>query len=253
MRSSRPVIGLVCDHRTVSKHPFHMADESYITALRDGAGALPMLIPALDPPLAPQDILASIDGLLFSGSPSNVSPRHYGGKVPRKGSLQDERRDATALALLRSAADADKPVMCICRGCQELNVALGGTLHQSVHEVPGRFDHREREGAPLDEQYGPAHSVTLVEGGLLARIVPQRTFAVNSLHGQGIDKLAPPLFADAMAPDGQVEAVSMPGAKSFLLGVQWHPEWRWAENEISRAIFAAFGAALRGQRVSPPA
>jgi putative glutamine amidotransferase len=228
----------------VSKHPFHMASEEYIAAVRDGAGAMPLLIPALDPPLAPEDILANVDGLLFSGSPSNVSPRHYGGQPPRKGLLQDERRDSTALPLLRAAVDAGKPVMCICRGFQELNVALGGTLHQNVHEVTGRFDHREK-GTALDEQYGPAHPVSVAEGGLLARIVPQRVFEVNSLHGQGIDKLAPPLFADAAAPDGQIEAVSMPGAKGFLLGVQWHPEWHWAENEISRAVFAAFGAALR--------
>jgi putative glutamine amidotransferase len=221
-----------------------MAAEEYIVAVRDGAGALPLLIAALDPPLAPEDILASVDGLLFSGSPSNVSPRHYGGQEARKGSLQDERRDATALALLRTAVEAGKPVLCICRGFQELNVALSGTLHQAVHEVPGRVDHREK-GTALDEQYGPAHPVTVAEGGLLARILLQRSFEVNSLHGQGIDKLAPPLHADAAAPDGQIEAVSMPRAKGFVLGVQWHPEWRWAENDISRAIFAAFGAALR--------
>ena len=244
MRSSRPSVGLVCDHRRIGKHPFHMAGEEYIAALRDGAGALPLLIPALDPPLTPEDILASVDGLLFSGSPSNVSPRHYGGQPARKGSLEDERRDSTALPLLRAAVEAGKPVLCICRGFQELNVALGGTLHQAVHEVPGRFDHREK-GTALDEQYGPAHPVAVAEGGLLARIVPRRSFEVNSLHGQGVDKLAPPLHADAAAPDGQIEAVSMPGAKGFLLGVQWHPEWRWAENDISRAIFAAFGAALR--------
>ena len=244
MRSSRPRAGLVCDHRRVGQHPFHMATEEYIVAVRDGAGALPLLIAALDPPLAPEDILASVDGLLFSGSPSNVSPRHYGGQEARKGSLQDERRDATALALLRTAVEAGKPVLCICRGFQELNVALSGTLHQAVHEVPGRVDHREK-GTALDEQYGPAHPVTVAEGGVLARIVLQRSFEVNSLHGQGIDKLAPPLHADAAAPDGQIEAVSMPRAKGFVLGVQWHPEWRWAENDISRAIFAAFGAALR--------
>ena len=243
MRSSRPSVGLVCDHRRIGKHPFHMASEEYIAALRDGAGALPLLIPALDPPLAPEDVLAGVDGLLFSGSPSNVAPRHYGGPPARKGSLQDEHRDATALPLLRAAIEAGKPVLCICRGFQELNVALGGTLHQQVHEVPDRLDHREK-GAALDEQYGPAHAVTAAEGGLLARIVPRRSFEVNSLHGQGIDKLAPPLFADAAAPDGQIEAVSMPRAKGFLLGVQWHPEWRWAENEISLAIFAAFGAAM---------
>jgi putative glutamine amidotransferase len=220
-----------------------MAGEEYIIALRDGAGAMPLLIPALDPPLAPEDILARVDGLLLSGAASDVSPRLYGGGTPRKGVPLDERRDATALPLLRAAVEAGKPVLCICRGFQELNIALGGTLHQQVHEVPGRFDHREK-GTALDEQYAPAHPVTVAEDGLLARIVPRRSFEVNSLHGQGIDKLAPPLHADAAAPDGQIEAVSMPSAKAFLLGLQWHPEWRWAGNEISRAIFAAFGAAL---------
>jgi len=220
-----------------------MASEEYIAALRDGAGALPLLIPALDPPLAPADILARMDGLLLSGAASDVSPRLYGGGAPRKGVPLDERRDSTAVPLLQRAIEAGKPVLCICRGFQEFNVALGGTLHREVHEVPGRFDHREK-GTALDEQYGPAHTVTVAEGGLLARIVPRRSFKVNSLHGQGIDKLAPPLFADAAAPDGQIEAVSMPRAKGFLLGVQWHPEWRWAENEISRAIFAAFGEAI---------
>jgi putative glutamine amidotransferase len=243
MRSSRPSVGLVCDHRRIGKHPFHMASEEYIAALRDGAGALPLLIPALDPPLAPADILARMDGLLLSGAASDVSPRLYGGGAPRKGVPLDERRDSTAVPLLQRAIEAGKPVLCICRGFQEFNVALGGTLHREVHEVPGRFDHREK-GTALDEQYGPAHTVTVAEAGLLARIVPRRSFKVNSLHGQGIDKLAPPLFADAAAPDGQIEAVSMPGAKGFLLGVQWHPEWRWAENEISRAIFAAFGEAI---------
>ena len=243
MPSSPPSVGLVCDHRRMGQHPFLMSGEEYIVAVREGVGALPLLIPALDPPLAPEDILASFDGLLFTGSQSNVAPRHYGGRPAREGTLQDERRDATALPLLRAAIEAGKPVICICRGFQELNVALGGTLHQQVHEVPGRFDHREK-GETLDEQYGLAHPVTVAEGGLLARILPRRSFEVNSLHGQGIDKLAPPLFADAAAPDGQIEAVSLPGAKGFLLGTQWHPEWRWADNDISRAIFAAFGAAL---------
>ena len=247
MAVPRPTVGLVCDHRMVNAHPFHMAGEKYATALRDGAEALPLLIPALDPPLAPRDVLSVIGGLMFTGSPSNVSPRHYGGKTPREGVLQDERRDATSLPLLRLAIEMGKPVLCICRGFQELNVALGGTLHQHVHEVEGRRDHREKKSASLDEQYGPVHPVTVALGGLLAKLVGVRGFDVNSLHSQGIDKLAPSLHADAAAPDGQIEAVSMPGAKGFVLGLQWHPEWRWSENPVSRAIFSAFGAALRGK------
>jgi putative glutamine amidotransferase len=229
----------------VGHHPFHMVGEKYITAVRDAAETLPLLIPVLEPPFAIKDLLASVDGFLFTGSPSNVSPRHYGGQSPREGVLLDEKRDSTTLPLLKAAIESGLPVLCLCRGFQELNVAFGGTLHQHVQEIAGRLDHRENKNADLDVQYGPAHEVRVAEGGLLSQMVGRKSFHVNSLHAQGIDRLAPPLHADAIAPDGTIEAVSMPGAKSFLLGLQWHPEWRWRESEVSRAIFAGFGAALR--------
>jgi putative glutamine amidotransferase len=245
-----PAVGIPCDHRLIGKHPFHVAGEKYILAVRDGAGILPLLIPVLDPPIPTNDILDSVSGLLLTGSVSNVSPKHYGGVPPRDGVLQDERRDDTTLPLLMAAIERGVPVLCLCRGFQELNVALGGTLHQHVHEVDGRADHREDASAPLDIQYGPAHSVRVAEGGLLARIAPSKSFDVNSLHSQGIDRIAPALHADATAPDGTIEAVSMPGAKGFVLGVQWHPEWRWSEDRVSRAIFSAFGDAVRACRRS---
>jgi putative glutamine amidotransferase len=229
----------------VGHHPFHMAGEKYITAVRDGAGAMPLLIPVLEDPIPPGDLLAAFDGFLFPGSPSNVSPGRYQGAAPREGVVLDENRDATSIPLLMAAIAAGVPVLCVCRGFQELNVALGGTLFQHVEEVPGRHDHREDKGAELETQYGPAHEVQVAEDGLLAQLTSRRSFHVNSLHGQGIDRLATALGADAVAPDGTIEAVSMPDAKGFLLGVQWHPEWRWRENEISRAIFAAFGEAVR--------
>jgi putative glutamine amidotransferase len=232
----------------VGHHPFHMVGEKYITAVRDGAGAVPLLVPVLSPAVAPAELIASVDGFLFTGSPSNVAPKHYGGTAARDGVLQDERRDDTTLPLLKAAIAAGKPVLCVCRGFQELNVAFGGTLHQHVQEVPGRSDHREDKDADLEQQYAPVHAIAIAPGCLLADIVGAGIFQVNSLHAQGIDRLAPVLNADATAPDGTIEAVSMPDAKAFLLGVQWHPEWRWAENELSRAIFESFGDALREQR-----
>lgn len=244
MSHRRAIVGIPCDHRMIGPHPFDVVGEKYIAAVRDGAGALPFLIPVLPDPIPPDEILDGIDGLLFTGSPSNVSPKRYGGPAPREGVMQDENRDATTLPLLEAAIARGVPTLCICRGFQELNVAMGGTLHQHVQEQPGRMDHRETKDAPLDAQYGPAHPLTVNEGGLLATIVAERSFAVNSLHSQGIDRLAAKLHADAIAPDGTIEAVSMPGAKGFLLGLQWHPEWHWWESDVSRAIFSAFGKAL---------
>lgn len=244
MRPRTPIVGIPCDHRMVGKHPFHLVGEKYITAVRDGARALPLLVPVLAPPIPVEDLIASVDGFLFTGSPSNVSPALYGGPAPRDGVMQDERRDDTTIPLFKAAIAAGKPVLCICRGFQELNVAFGGTLYQHIQEIPGRMDHRENVDAPLEVQYAPVHSVKIEPGCFFADIVGSGTFQVNSLHSQGIDKLAPPLHADAVAPDGQIEAVSMPTAKGFLLGLQWHPEWHWSEDELSRAIFGAFAEAL---------
>ena len=145
--------------------------------------------------------------------------------------------------MIREAVRRDLPVLAICRGIQELNVALGGTLHQRVHEVPGRLNHRSPRGEmPLDQRYGPAHGVVLTQGGLFYRLAGTDELMVNSLHSQGIDQPAPGLIVEAVAPDGQIEAVSMPGAR-FVVGVQWHPEYKPLENPFSRALFSAFSQA----------
>jgi len=246
-----PIVGIPCDRKQLGDHAFHMVGEKYIDAVRDGADAVPLLIPVLDPPLDPQDILAIVDGLLFTGSPSNVAPRLYGGAPPRRGTALDEARDATAIPLMRAAEAAGVPMLCICRGFQELNVAFGGTLHQHLHEVEGFTDHRAGDlKDSVEEQYGPVHDVRVAPGGLLSELLPRPEaggFRVNSLHGQGIARLAKRLRVEAEAPDGAIEAVSMDEASAFLLGVQWHPEWKHGENEVSRAIFAAFGQALHAR------
>jgi len=252
MRPRPPIVGIPCDRKKVGDHAFHMAGEKYIEAVRDGSGALPLLIPVLSPPLNPEDILAAVDGLLFTGSTSNVAPHRYGGPAPRRHTLLDEARDDTVIPLMRAAEAAGVPMLCICRGFQELNVAFGGTLHQHLHEVGGFTDHRAGDRKEsLDEQYGPVHDVRVAPGGVLAGLLPDLepggSVRVNSLHGQGIDRLARPLRVEAEAPDGAIEAVSMDEAAGFLLGVQWHPEWKHAQNPVSRAIFAAFGDALRAR------
>ena len=236
-------VGIVADRRVLDGMAVHQANDEYIAAIRDGAGAIPLIIPSSNPPLAIADILAAVDGLLFTGAPSNVAPSHYGASA-RPGTELDEIRDATTLPLLRAAIQSGKPLLAICRGFQELNVALGGSLHQHVHELPGRLDHREPQGASRDEEYAPAHNVAIMPGGVLAALSGMTHAMVNSLHHQGVDSLAPPLKVEATAPDGQIEAVSMPAAKTFLLGVQWHPEWQMAADPLSRAIFAGFGKGL---------
>jgi putative glutamine amidotransferase len=241
----RPRVGLISDRRVLENHATHLVLEPYVAAVRDGADAVPLLLPVLDPPLDHDDILGAVDGLLFTGSPSNVAPHYYGGTPAREPKWEDRHRDALTLALIRTVLARGIPCLAICRGIQEVNVALGGSLFQHVHEVPGRIDHRERDGDPVEVQYGPAHEVVVSDFGVIAGLTPERRFVVNSLHGQGIDRLAPPLRAEAHAPDGQIEAVSLLNPNGFFLGVQWHPEWHWADHPVSRAIWSGFAAALR--------
>jgi putative glutamine amidotransferase len=175
---------------------------------------------------------------------SNVAPAQYedtGSDCPPL----DPDRDATTLPLIRLALAVGMPMLAICRGLQELNVALGGSLHAQLHRVLGRHDHRAPAGQPHEVQYAPRHPVRLAPGGLLAGLTPEAEIMVNSLHGQAIDRLGAGLLVEATAFDGTIEAIRVADAKSFALGVQWHPEWRFAEEPLSQALFAAFTAAVR--------
>jgi putative glutamine amidotransferase len=246
---SLAVIGIPCCRREIAtptgNHPAHAVVKKYVDAVLDGAGGMPFLIPAEGDADWADAFVARIDGLLMPGSPSNVEPHHYDGTPSLPDTLHDPARDAIALPLLRAAVKADLPVLAICRGIQELNVALGGTLYQNVHLLPGRLDHRGPELETVDERYGHrAHGVALTAGGTFEKLAGAHELKVNSLHSQGIDRLASGLFVEAVAPDGQIEAVSLPGAR-FLIGVQWHPEFRFAEDPFSTKLFAAFGAACR--------
>jgi putative glutamine amidotransferase len=245
--SAAPLIGVTACARQGDRHVFHSVATQYIDAVVEGVGGLPLIVPALGGKSDLDALVAQLDGLLLTGSPSNVEPHHYGA-ASREGTLHDPARDATTLPLIRHALDAGLPLLAICRGHQELNVALGGTLHQHVQELPGKRDHRARQVPSNEERYGMAHTIDIAAGGVLSRLANADSATVNSLHAQAIDRLAPGLVVEAVSPeDGVIEAVSVAGARSFALGVQWHPEWHIARDALSRAIFAAFGDAARAR------
>lgn len=240
----KPVIGIPADRRLLGTHWFHCVGEKYIDAVVQAADAVPVLVPALGDRYL-RDWLTAFDGILFTGSVSNVEPHRYQGPRSAPGTLHDPERDATTLPMITGAVEAGLPIFGICRGFQEINVAYGGSLTQKLQDLPGNLDHREDATASLDVQYGPAHDVELVEGGVLHKLAGDRRIRVNSLHSQGIERLAPRLVPEAKAEDGVIEAFRIDGAKNFALAVQWHPEWKVMQNPFSRALFAEFGRAGR--------
>lgn len=247
MSSRKPLIGIPADRRILGKHPFHCVGEKYITAVAEGANAIPVLIPSLGAGLDLDEILTRVDGVLLTGSPSNVEPHHYNGPASTPGTWHDPHRDATTLPMIPRVVKAGLPLLAVCRGFQEMNVAFGGTLHQKLHEV-GFNDHRDDESQPLETQYGPAHEVALTPGGLFSGWMERERMTVNSLHSQGVHVLGKGLSVEATAPDGVIEAFRVTDAPSFAVAVQWHPEWQFAGNEFSRALFAAFGKAAAARQ-----
>jgi putative glutamine amidotransferase len=241
----QPIVGIAACLRTINERALHGVSERYVQAVIEACGCVPLLVPAIGTRGNALGLLDRLDGLLLPGSPSNVEPQHYGGAESASGTLHDPARDATTLPLIREAVRRDLPVLAICRGIQELNVALGGSLHQRIHEIPGRLDHRSRKEATTEERYGPAHRVSLAAGGVLRALAGAAEVWVNSVHSQGIDRPAPGLSVEAVAGDGQIEAVSLTDAR-FVVGVQWHPEYKPRENAFSHALLAAFGEACRG-------
>lgn len=246
--SSLPLVGVPACVRDVDGQPFHTVGDKYVRALAVSAGVAPLMIPSLGDGLVDlRRLVRGLDGLMMTGSPSNVHPSYYGQAETPEAEPFDRARDATTLALITIALEEGVPFLAICRGFQELNVALGGSLHARVHELPGRQDHRRPQHPELDVQYGSAHPVTLRAGGPFAELAAaagiEGPLMVNSLHWQALDRVAERLVVEAEAEDGTPEAVSVRGAKAFALGVQWHPEYKAWENPFSRALFEAFGKA----------
>ncbi len=243
--ATHPVVGVVSDRRMVGLHPFHMVGEKYLAAVWQGSQAYPVGLPSLAGDFDVLAILDHLDGLLLTGSPSNVEPRHYLGEPSEAGTWHDPERDLASLALIPAAIRVGMPIFAICRGFQEMNVAFGGTLHQKVHEQPGYGMHKENTEDPVEVQYGPSHEVLFEPGGMIARITGTDRAEVNSLHSQGVDRLGEELCVEARAGDGLIEAFTVLHAPGFNLSVQWHPEWQVQDNPVSLALFQAFGDACR--------
>jgi putative glutamine amidotransferase len=242
---SLPLVGLPADTYESSKLLFHSLGDKYARAVAEVSKCLPVMIPSLAEAMDLDALLDHFDGIVMTGAISNVHPPHYGGEPTADHEPYDHSRDSLTLRLIRAVIDRGIPLFCVCRGYQELNVVLGGTLETEIQRGERRLDHRSRKVDNLDMKYGPVHSIAITAGGMLEEILGRREILVNSLHRQGIARLAPGLTIEARAPDGIIEAVSVKGAKTFAIGVQWHPEYKAASNPDSVKLFDAFGGAVR--------
>lgn len=243
---SRGVVVIVCNYNDDNGfHTSHRVGDRFVVAVREICVALPLLLPALGFGADLDTLLDTVDGVILTGGASNVNPRHYGDGEARDKSLLDDRRDGIALEVTRACVERNVPLFGVCRGIQEMNVALGGSLHQYMHEQPNHFDHRRPREKPIPVQMGPRQRITLTPGGTLQNLAGgARQVMVNTLHAQGIDRLATPLVVEAVADDGTIEAVRVAASPTFSIGVQWHAEYRTEDHNFYRALFAAFGDAV---------
>lgn len=240
----KPLVGVVSDVQIIGPHMFHTSGDKYLRALSQAADVIPVVIPCLQDDQDIKQWTERLDGVFLTGAYSMVDPSHYGEDKIDKAYDYDPHRDALSFQLICSIIEADLPLLAVCRGLQDINVTMGGSLYQAVQDVPSNHDHREDKTQPLDIQYSDVHNVTVTEGGLLHKITGRSQIKVNSLHSQGIHQVGEGLTVEARADDNLVEAISI-NQMSFGLAVQWHPEWKVTENPVQRTIFEAFGEACR--------
>lgn len=243
----RPLVGVATSiiHRIERTIPAHGIGQTYLDAVVHRSAADPFLIPSLGEVHDARTLARHLDGLFLPGGRSNIEPHHYDGPPFPDDEICDPARDSTVLPLIRACVEEAVPVFGVCRGIQEINVALGGTLHYRVHQIEGKLDHRMPQEGDMDTKFGLRHPVSLAPGGSFGELVEATELMVNSAHGQGIDRLADDLVVEALAPDGIIEGVRIEADDRFVVGVQWHAEWRYDEHDLSQALFVAFGTAAR--------
>lgn len=245
IRMTQPLVAVSTDVKQFENYTWHAAPQQYLEAALSAAGVFPLLVPSLGNRLDLDELLSRVDGVMLTGSKSNVYPELYGGDASEENGPYDHARDATTLPLIRRAVERGVPLLAICRGIQEMNVALGGTLGTEIQEREGSLDHRAPVSDNQDERFAIRQSVSIKPGTCLAGVFGAGDIMVNSVHRQGVDRLGPNLQVEAVAEDGTVEAISVRGSRAFAVGVQWHPEY-WAKSDSASAtIFHAFGDAVR--------
>lgn len=241
----KPLVAVTSDARHFDNYTWHAVPEQYLVAAIDGAGVTPLMVPCFGDVMDIDAVLDAVDGVLATGSKSNVHPHLYGAEPTPSHEPYDPARDATSLPMIRRAIERGVPLFAICRGLQELNVALGGTLATEIQELRGRMDHRAPASDDQTARFAIRHPIRVAPGSCLFEVMKTETIEVNSLHRQAIDRPAEGLAVEAVADDGTVEAVSVKGAPGFTMGVQWHPEYWVNSDPSSRRIFEAFGDAVR--------
>lgn len=242
----RPVVGIIGNSYLINdEYPAHAGGAMNSDAVSSVAEAMPILVPADPKFLSVGELMEVCDGFLLTGGRPNVHPEEYGESPTEAHGAFDRARDAITLPLVRTCADCGQPLLAICRGFQEVNVAMGGTLHPEIRDLPGRMNHRMPPDGTLEEKFALRHDVTFSESGVFHRLMGAAKVRTNTLHGQGIDRAGKRVVVDGWADDGTAEAIYIDGAPGFALGVQWHPEWNASCDPVSRPLFRAFGDALR--------
>ena len=246
MAQKRPVVGIIGNaHLINDSYPTHAGGTMNSEAIAVVSGALPLLIPSDPRFVSVEDLLDVCDGFLLTGGRPNVHPEEYGeDATPAHGDF-DRARDALVLPLVRACVDRGQPILGVCRGFQEVNVAMGGTLYPEIRDLPGRMNHRMPPDGTLEEKFALRHPVRFAEGGVFHRLMGAPEVMTNTLHGQGIKAPGARIVVDGHAPDGTPEAIYVKDAPGFTLAVQWHPEYRAATDPVSRPLFHAFGEAVR--------
>ncbi len=248
---SRPLVGIIGNAHVINEqYNVQAVAVMNLEAVATVSDAVPVMVPALPHIGKTEELVAHFDGFVFTGGRPNVHPRHYGHEPTEAHGAFDENRDNVTLPLIRHCVEHGVPILGICRGFQEINVAFGGTLHPEIRDLPGRINHRMPPDGTLEEKFEHRHTVALTPGGVFSRIFGTEEILVNSLHGQGIMDAGERVVIEGHAPDGTPEAIHIADAPGFALGVQWHPEWNAAGDQVSRPLFEAFGLALREPSVN---